>query len=99
MQDCPTFEKLAPEINDWIKDADLAGYNSHRFDIPLLAEEFLRVGIDFDMSTRKAIDVQMVFYRTVVSMHKFSLHFVAPPEGRVGTRWVNHLVPAKMRHV
>lgn len=75
VQDCPTFEKLAPEINDWIKDADLAGYNSHRFDIPLLAEEFLRVGIDFDMSTRKAIDVQMVFYRkeprTLTAAYKY----------------------------
>lgn len=73
--DAPTFRELAAEINDWIKDSDLAGYNSHRFDIPLLAEEFLRVDVDFDMSNRKAIDVQMVFYRkeprTLTAAYKF----------------------------
>ncbi|CAM1357912.1 DNA polymerase-3 subunit epsilon [Tenacibaculum sediminilitoris] len=59
----PTFKELAPQINELIGDADLAGFNSNRFDIPLLAEELLRVGIDFDMSNRKAVDVQTIFHK------------------------------------
>lgn len=71
----PTFKELAEKINAMIADADLAGFNSNRFDIPLLAEEFLRVGIDFDMSNRKAIDVQVIFHkkeqRTLSAGYKF----------------------------
>lgn len=59
----PTFKELAPEIYQLISDADLAGFNSDRFDIPLLAEEFLRVGIDFSMDRRKSIDIQVIFHR------------------------------------
>ncbi|GAB5556526.1 MAG: 3'-5' exonuclease [Schleiferiaceae bacterium] len=59
----PTFKDLAHTIQEMMKDSDLAGYNSNKFDIPLLAEEFLRVGIDFDMSKRKAVDVQNIFHR------------------------------------
>ncbi|MEN8965840.1 MAG: exonuclease domain-containing protein [Polaribacter sp.] len=59
----PTFKELAPEINTMIADADLAGFNSNRFDIPLLAEELMRAGIDFDMKNRKAIDVQVIFHK------------------------------------
>lgn len=59
----PTFKELANSVNDMIADSDLAGFNSNRFDIPLLAEEFLRVGIDFDMNNRKAIDVQVIFHK------------------------------------
>ena len=54
----PTFKELASKVNEIIKDCDLAGFNSNRFDIPLLAEELMRAGIDFDMSNRKAIDVR-----------------------------------------
>lgn len=71
----PTFKELAETINVMIADADLAGFNSNRFDIPLLAEEFLRVGIDFDMNNRKAIDVQVIFHkkeqRTLSAGYKF----------------------------
>lgn len=71
----PTFKELANTINDLISDSDLAGFNSNRFDIPLLAEEFLRVGIDFDMNDRKAIDVQVIFHkkeqRTLSAGYKF----------------------------
>ena len=71
----PTFKELAETINTTISDSDLAGFNSNRFDIPLLAEEFLRVGIDFDMNTRKAIDVQVIFHkkeqRTLSAGYKF----------------------------
>jgi len=59
----PNFKELAPEINTMIADADLAGFNSNRFDIPLLAEELMRAGIDFDMKNRKAIDVQVIFHK------------------------------------
>lgn len=71
----PTFKELADAINEMITDADLAGFNSNRFDIPLLAEEFLRAGIDFDMNDRKSIDVQVIFHkkeqRTLSAGYKF----------------------------
>ena len=59
----PTFAQLASQIQNMIKDSDLAGYNSDRFDIPLLAEEMLRVGVDFDMKNRVSVDVQTVFHK------------------------------------
>ncbi len=71
----PTFKELANEIHQMIKDSDLAGYNSNKFDIPLLAEEFLRVGIDFNMKNRVAIDVQNIFHkmeqRTLSAAYQF----------------------------
>lgn len=71
----PTFKQLAPEINAMIKDADLAGFNSNRFDIPLLAEEMLRADFDFDMKGRVAVDVQTIFHkmeqRTLGAAYKF----------------------------
>jgi len=71
----PTFKMLATEINNMIKDCDLAGFNSNRFDIPLLAEEMLRAGIDFDMKGRVAVDVQTIFHkmekRTLGAAYKF----------------------------
>ena len=59
----PTFAHLSKEISKLIEGADLAGFNSNRFDIPLLAEEFLRVGIDFDMKNRVGIDVQVIYHK------------------------------------
>lgn len=59
----PTFIEVAHEINDFIGDADLSGYNSDRFDIPMLMEEMARGGIDFDVDNRRAIDVQKIFYK------------------------------------
>jgi len=59
----PTFKELAPEIDTIIAGCDLAGFNSNRFDIPLLAEELMRAGIDFNMKDRKAIDVQVIFHK------------------------------------
>ncbi len=71
----PTFSELAPEIIAFLEDCDLAGYNSNKFDIPMLIEEFLRVGIDFDMRNRKCIDVQNIFHkmepRTLVAALKY----------------------------
>ena len=59
----PTFKELSSVIYNMIKDSDLAGYNSDRFDIPLLAEELLRAGVDFDMKGRVSVDVQTVFHK------------------------------------
>ena len=71
----PTFAQKAQEIHDIIKDSDLAGFNSNRFDIPLLVEELLRCDIDFDMKNRNAVDVQNIFHmmeqRTLVAAYKF----------------------------
>ena len=71
----PTFKELAKEINSWIKDADLGGFNTNRFDIPLLAEEMLRAGVDFDMKNRQSVDVQTIFHkmeqRTLTAAFKF----------------------------
>ena len=75
MKDAPRFEQIAPVIYEMIRDSDLAGYNSNRFDIPMLAEELLRAGIDFDMGHRVAVDVQAIFYkkepRTLSAAYKF----------------------------
>ena len=59
----PTFKELASEISELLHNADLGGYKSNKFDIPLLAEEFLRAGVDFDMKNRKAVDVQNIFHK------------------------------------
>ena len=59
----PTFKELSKEIQNMIKDSDLAGYNSDRFDIPLLAEEMLRADLDFDMKNRVSVDVQTIFHK------------------------------------
>jgi DNA polymerase-3 subunit epsilon len=59
----PTFQQVAQQIWDFIGQADLAGYNSNRFDIPMLMEEFARVGMEFDISKRRLIDVQRIFYK------------------------------------
>ncbi|MBR7167498.1 MAG: 3'-5' exonuclease [Bacteroidales bacterium] len=75
VRDKPTFKELSAEIANFIGDSDLAGYNSNKFDIPLLVEEFLRVGINFDISNRKTIDVQNIFHkmepRTLKAAYKF----------------------------
>lgn len=75
IKDAPTFAMVAQDLADFIGDADLAGYNSNRFDIPVLLEEFLRVGVDFDMSDRKFVDVQNIFHqmeqRTLRAAYKF----------------------------
>ena len=59
----PIFAQVARQIYDFIGDSDIAGYNSNRFDIPLLMEEFARVGFEFELDKRKTIDVQRIFYK------------------------------------
>ncbi len=75
VKDAPTFRQAANEIRQFIDNADLAGYNSNRFDIPMLVEEFLRVSLDLDFRTRKLLDVQKIFHmmeqRTLTAAYKF----------------------------
>lgn len=59
----PTFNELASQVHNMIKDCDLGGFNSDRFDIPLLAEELLRAGVDFDMKNSVSVDVQTIFHK------------------------------------
>ncbi len=59
----PLFKDIANELYEWIGLADLAGYNCERFDIPILMEEFARVGLDLDMEKRRCVDVQKIFYK------------------------------------
>jgi DNA polymerase-3 subunit epsilon len=73
--DAPTFEAIADEVVQFIGDSDLAGYNSNKFDIPVLAEELMRAGCDFDVSSRKFVDVQNIFHkmeqRTLAAAYQF----------------------------
>ena len=75
VKDAPTFKQIANEIKQFLENCDLAGYNSNRVDIPLLAEEFLRVGLDFDFRGRRLLDVQKIFHmmeqRTLSAAYKF----------------------------
>ena len=75
VKDAPTFKTAANEIKQFLEQCDLAGYNSNRFDIPMLAEEFLRVGLDFEFKGRKLVDVQKVYHlmeqRTLSAAYKF----------------------------
>jgi DNA polymerase-3 subunit epsilon len=75
VKDAPTFKQVANEIKQFLDNCDLAGYNSNRFDIPLLAEEFLRVGLEFDFNNRRLVDVQKIFHmmeqRTLSAAYKF----------------------------
>ncbi|MBR9914548.1 MAG: 3'-5' exonuclease [Algicola sp.] len=73
--DKPTFKEISKDVHNMIKDSDLGGFNSNRFDIPLLAEEMLRAEVDFDMKNRQSIDVQTIFHkmeqRTLSAAYKF----------------------------
>ena len=75
VKECPTFKQVAKEIAADFEGADIAGFNSNRFDVPLLAEEFLRADVDLDMTRRKFVDVQVIFHkmeqRTLVAAMKF----------------------------
>lgn len=75
VKDAPTFKQAANEIKQFIENCDLGGYNSNRFDIPMLVEEFLRSGMDFTTDGRKLVDVQRVFHlmeqRTLSAAYQF----------------------------
>ncbi len=73
--DAPTFAQIASELEQFFHNADLAGYNSNKFDVPMLIEEFLRCGIQFDIKKRRLVDVQNIFHkmepRTLKAAYKF----------------------------
>lgn len=73
--DCPKFKEIAKSLAEYIEGCDFAGYNSNKFDIPVLAEEFLRAEVDIDLKKRKFVDVQNIFHkmeqRTLVAAYKF----------------------------
>ncbi|MEO5996820.1 MAG: 3'-5' exonuclease [Chitinophagaceae bacterium] len=75
LKDAPVFKQVANEIKQFLDNCDLGGYNSNRFDIPLLMEEFLRTGIEFDMKGRRLLDVQKIYHmmeqRTLTAAYKF----------------------------
>ena len=75
VKDAPTFKQSANEIKQFLENCDLGGYNSNRFDIPILMEEFLRAGMEIDLCDRKMVDVQHIFYsmepRTLSAAYKY----------------------------
>lgn len=75
VKDAPVFKQVANELKQFIDNADLSGYNSNRFDVPLLMEEFLRAGIQLDMTQRRLLDVQHIFHmmekRTLAAAYRF----------------------------
>ena len=63
VKDCPTFKQVARELGHVFEGCDIAGFNSNHFDVPILAEEMARAGVDFDVTRRKFIDVQTIYHR------------------------------------
>lgn len=75
VKDAPTFKQAGNELKQFIENCDLGGYNSNRFDIPMLMEEFLRAGMTLDLTNKKMVDVQHIFYtmepRTLTAAYKY----------------------------
>ena len=75
VKDCPTFRQVAKSFKDFIEGCDFGGFNSNRFDLPVLAEEFIRAGVDVNFKNRRYIDVQNIFHkkeeRTLVAAYRF----------------------------
>jgi len=75
VKDAPVFKQVANEIKQFLDNCDMGGYNSNRFDIPMLIEEFLRAGLEFSIEGRKMVDVQKIFHmmeqRTLSAAYKF----------------------------
>jgi DNA polymerase-3 subunit epsilon len=63
VKNCPSFSQVAKNLSNFLEGCDLAGYNAIRFDIPLLAEEFLRANVDFSFRKRRYVDVQVIFHK------------------------------------
>lgn len=75
VKDMPQFKQLANELRQFLDNCDIAGYNSNRFDIPVLVEEFLRCDMELDLTNRRFVDVQKIFHlmekRTLAAAYKF----------------------------
>lgn len=78
VKSCPTFKQVAATLAKTFEGCDLAGYNSNKFDIPMLVEEFMRAGVDIDFSRRKFVDVQNIYHklekRTLIAAYKYYCH-------------------------
>lgn len=104
VKDMPVFKDYAKTLVKVLEGADLGGFNSNKFDIPLLAEEFLRVGIDFDFKKRKFIDVQVIFHkmekRTLIAAYKFycNKELVGAHGAAADTRATYEVLKAQLDH-
>jgi len=78
VRDAPSFPEIAAEVADFLENCDLGGYNSNRFDVPLLVEEFLRTGVGFSLTGRRLLDVQKIYHkmepRTLSAAYQFYCH-------------------------
>ncbi|SEA34281.1 DNA polymerase-3 subunit epsilon [Arachidicoccus rhizosphaerae] len=78
VRDAPVFQQIAQEVADFLENCDLGGYNSNRFDVPLLVEEFLRTGVPFSLTGRRLLDVQKIYHkmepRTLSAAYQFYCH-------------------------
>lgn len=78
VKDCPTFKQISKTLWQTFEGCDLAGYNSNKFDVPLLVEEFMRAGVEVDLSKRKLVDVQNIYHklerRTLIAAYKYYCH-------------------------
>ena len=102
--DCPTFKDVAKNIAHDIEGCDLAGFNSNRFDIPVLAEEFLRVGVDIDLNRRKFVDLQVIYHkleqRTLSAAYKFycNMNLEDAHTAEADTRATYEVLKAQLDH-
>lgn len=102
LKDKPTFGQIANEVQDFLTNCDLAGYNSNKFDLPLLMEEFLRVDIDFDIRGRRFIDVQSIYHkmepRTLSAAYKYYCNeeFKNPHQAESDTRATYHVLKGQL---
>ncbi len=99
----PTFARLAPTLEQFFQHCDLAGYNSNKFDVPMLIEEFLRCGIQFDIRKRRLVDVQNIFHkmepRTLRAAYKFycGKELVNAHEAEADTRATYEILLAQIK--
>lgn len=100
--DAPTFAQLAPTLDSFLENCDLAGYNSNKFDVPMLIEEFLRCNIQFDIKKRRLIDVQNIFHkmepRTLRAAYRFycGKELVGAHEAEADTRATYEILLAQI---
>lgn len=104
VKDCPLFKDVAKEIANDFQGCDIAGFNSNRFDLPMLAEEFLRAQVDIDLSRHRAIDVQVIYHkleqRTLSAAYKFycGAELVNAHSALADTRATYEILQAQLDH-